>query len=70
MDETRYRAVLKMHAEVMQHLSVAEMALTLLLSGKEIPDDLREGVVKALSDMTLAAMNTADAIETTLGEDE
>lgn len=48
------------YAEIMSHVGVIEMALTLLLSKKEIPDDLREDVLKALSDMTITAMNVAE----------
>ena len=48
------------YAEIMTHIGVMEMALTLLLSKKEIPDDLREDVLKALSDMTVTAMSAAD----------
>lgn len=48
------------YAEIMTHIGVIEMALTLLLSKKEIPDDLRENVIKALSDMTLNAMNGSE----------
>lgn len=46
--------------EILAHIGVIEMALTLLLSKKEIPDDLRENVLKALSDMTIAAMSAAE----------
>lgn len=48
------------YKEIMAHIGVIEMALTLLLSEKEIPDDLRENVIKALSDMTLNAMNGSE----------
>lgn len=48
------------YAEIMSHIGVIEMALTLLLSKKQIPDDLREDVLKALSDMTITAMNAGE----------
>lgn len=48
------------YAEIMSHIGVIEMALTLLLSTKQIPDDLREDVLKALSDMTITAMSAAE----------
>ena len=53
MDNEKYN-------EILAHIGVIEMALTLLLSNKEIPDDLRENVVNALSDMTLYAMNGSE----------
>lgn len=46
--------------EILAHIGVIEMALTLLLSEREIPGDLRESVIKALSDMTLNAMNGSE----------
>ena len=50
----------KHYAEIMPHIGVIEMVLTLLLSTKQIPDDLRENVLKALSDMTITAMSAAE----------